>query len=509
MSGHSRLDEHPQYLVLADILQTLYKIKKMNTTLNFELLNVLIALVSVFIAVIGLYFAIPKDNKYRSAIIIGLSFIIFLIANFILYKISQNSTNSLVLLNLIVAVIFVILGILWIFQKTPLAYLPKAQSQKLMFGLNHIDEQVIPHYDQKDTISLNDKKDAMSDILRQISITTIPTTIENLARMAIFEVMPKGNFRVLASHQLDTHRISKLERTFSHDANNIKGIVGKVANTKEPLLISDLKNAPDSIKDFFQTMEENKLPGQAPSSMLCFPILNTVSIEKDSKCLAVLSISCSTSNAISQKQVEEVSKYANRARKILLSMDSKILFDPQSSAVYRAITISGEVGSGKSTLVAELRSILEPAGWKIVSIGEKFREFCKIHEIDVDQIEKLDDDLHLKYDEFQKNMLKEEELIIIEGRLSGYLGTDIPDVLTIYLNLPFEERVKRAMQRDETDKQTTEAKLKNRDGKDVARYKRLYKIDDYRDKKYYKLYLNTDDSPYNLAKKVLNSLKMK
>jgi cytidylate kinase len=106
-------------------------------------------------------------------------------------------------------------------------------------------------------------------------------------------------------------------------------------------------------------------------------------------------------------------------------------------------------------------------------------------------------------------MLKEEELIIIEGRLSGYLGTDIQDVLTIYLNLPFEERVKRAMQRDETDKQSTEVKLKDRDSKDVARYKRLYKIDDYRDKKYYKLYLNTDDSPYNLAKKVLNSLKIK
>jgi cytidylate kinase len=349
----------------------------------------------------------------------------------------------------------------------------------------------------------------MSDILRQISITTIPTTIENLARMAIFEVMPKGKFRVLASHQIDTHRISKLERTFSHDIGNIKGIVGKVANTQDPLLISDLNHAPDGIKEYFQTMEENKLPGQAPKSMLCIPILNTATRDKDSRCLAVLSISCSTSNAITEKQFEEVSKYANRARKLLLSMDSKILFDPQSSSGYRAITISGEVGSGKSTLVAELKSILEPAGWKIVSIGEKFREFCKINDIDVDQIEKLDDDLHLKYDEFQKNMLKEEELIIIEGRLSGYLGTDIQDVLTIYLNLPFEERVKRAMQRDETDKQSTEVKLKDRDSKDVARYKRLYKIDDYRDKKYYKLYLNTDDSPYNLAKKVLNSLKIK
>jgi cytidylate kinase len=92
--------------------------------------------------------------------------------------------------------------------------------------------------------------------------------------------------------------------------------------------------------------------------------------------------------------------------------------------------------------------------------------------------------------------------------MSGYWAYNdkLQDIVKIYCNLPLEIRASRFATREDITIQEAMRKVSERDNKDLKIYNKLYNLEDYRDKKYYDLYLETTKTPNELARLVFDKL---
>jgi CMP/dCMP kinase len=165
---------------------------------------------------------------------------------------------------------------------------------------------------------------------------------------------------------------------------------------------------------------------------------------------------------------------------------------------FRAITLSGEVGSGKSSIARELGKLL-PA-WRLVNTGQRFRDFCASKGMSIQQVAHLPDEVHEEFDAAQRDLLATEDRIIIEGRLAGWLSRTFEDVLRIWCYAPADERARRLMSRERISFEQALSDLHHRDEGDLLKYRRIYALEDYRLPEFYHLHLDTSEhSPPELA----------
>lgn len=385
----------------------------------------------------------------------------------------------------------------------------KSKSASLQFGLNHIDKVVFHYYLEKSPVTTVDKKNAMSAILRMISLTTFPSSITNLCRMSISEVREKGRFTILAAHLIDAHRLESLETMFSYKSEKPSGVAGHVVNLKETIRINDVAHPPAKYKGVYVPTPDNEIPIYKSGSILAIPIYENPALPLTSEILAVLSISSSKANYFNDTHEKDLENYCSRISNLLIHFKKTIKIDPMASKKFRIITISGQSGSGKTTLMNELLRYLEPLGWKKIQIGKLFREFCEARGYSIEEIEKIPPAIHRQFDGLQEEILKTDFNVILEGRMSGYLAHKIKsqDVFRVFCDLPLEKRVERFANRETESLKEAEYKVSERDNKDLAVYSALYNLEDYRDRKYYNLYLDTTKAPDELAKIVFDELK--
>ncbi len=164
------------------------------------------------------------------------------------------------------------------------------------------------------------------------------------------------------------------------------------------------------------------------------------------------------------------------------------------------ITISGNPGSGKSTIAKALEKEL---GYKRYYMGGIFRELARKRGITIEQILVLadtDPSIDKEVDEYQIN-LRDEDNIIIEGRTSFHL---IPNSLKIFITVNEEEAAKRIF-RDLHDKSKSNErnqdevtsiaemikKNKEREEGEIKRYKKYYGIENSYDLNNYDLVIDT------------------
>jgi CMP/dCMP kinase len=174
----------------------------------------------------------------------------------------------------------------------------------------------------------------------------------------------------------------------------------------------------------------------------------------------------------------------------------------QQGAVKRIICISGDAASGKTTAAKGVQFRLP--GWRIVSTGARFREYCAQQGIDPQQISFLGDDFHRAADDHMRRTLATERNIIAEARLVGYLARDMDDALRVFCECPLDVRAQRFMQR-EPGYTLDEARdrVASRDEADTQNFLRLYEID-YHDPSYYHLRVNTHTmNPDEVAEAIL------
>ena len=169
---------------------------------------------------------------------------------------------------------------------------------------------------------------------------------------------------------------------------------------------------------------------------------------------------------------------------------------------FRAITISGEVGSGKSSIASALITLL--SGWRGVNTGQRFREFCSLKGMSIQQVSLLPDEVHKEFDVSQLELLRTESNIVVEGRLAGWLTRELEYVFRVFCYAPFDIRVERYIVRDQVSISKAISDIEHRDKRDFEKFKRIYGMSDYRAPHFYHLRLDTSNrSPIELARLII------
>jgi cytidylate kinase len=137
------------------------------------------------------------------------------------------------------------------------------------------------------------------------------------------------------------------------------------------------------------------------------------------------------------------------------------------------VTISGFIGSGKTTVAKDLSMRL---CIKHVSAGEIFRDMAKKNNLSLEDFTKMAE-INPKIDQELDNQLQDiskEEESIIDGRLSGWL---VDAELKIWLKAPLNIRINRVARREKKDYEHALKETKMREESEIRRYKELYNID--------------------------------
>jgi cytidylate kinase len=139
------------------------------------------------------------------------------------------------------------------------------------------------------------------------------------------------------------------------------------------------------------------------------------------------------------------------------------------------ITVSGLPGSGTTSLS---RYLAERHGFTMISAGEVFRQLAKEHNMDLaefGELAKKDASYDKMIDARQKEIARERDDIIVEGRLSGWM-VDEAD-LRIWLYAPIGCRINRIVFRDQVgDEKTAEHLTLERERCESDRYRSYYSI---------------------------------
>jgi cytidylate kinase len=159
------------------------------------------------------------------------------------------------------------------------------------------------------------------------------------------------------------------------------------------------------------------------------------------------------------------------------------------------ITISGMLGSGKSTIAKVLAKKLH---LKHYSSGDFMRQMASERGITLAELSKIaenDPEIDKEIDQRQINLGKNQDKFIIDGRLSWKF---IPDSIKIYLDVSPEESARRTFN-DKKETRKTEKfssikelakQIEERKKSEIKRYKKYYGVN-HHDKKHYDLYLDT------------------
>lgn len=146
------------------------------------------------------------------------------------------------------------------------------------------------------------------------------------------------------------------------------------------------------------------------------------------------------------------------------------------------ITISGLPGSGSTTLLKELKQVLQFHGWRGFSGGEFMRSYAEEHGLLDPATGKLHHDATVYGEDFDREVdygmrhrLESEQGWILESWLSGFLAQQIPGVMKILLICSDDAvRIDRIVNRDEVSVEEAKHHLLDRANKNIAKWSRMY-----------------------------------
>ncbi len=142
------------------------------------------------------------------------------------------------------------------------------------------------------------------------------------------------------------------------------------------------------------------------------------------------------------------------------------------------ITISGTPGSGKSTVAEKLK---KKTGLKYIYSGEIFRKTAKEHNMTLEEFGKYcegNSDIDKELDKKQIKILKNNDNIILEGRLAGWLAhKNNINSIKVFLDADIDVRTKRIIKREEGSFEKRKKEIEKREKSEKKRYKNYYGID--------------------------------
>ncbi len=165
---------------------------------------------------------------------------------------------------------------------------------------------------------------------------------------------------------------------------------------------------------------------------------------------------------------------------------------------YSSIAISGRPGAGRSTLLKNLKPIVEPLGWETFSGGDFSRKFAieagkhdakdAKHHLATD----YSDDIDHQIDRAMRKKLSDPHThVALESWIAGWNMRGLPYVLKVLLMCEDSLRIDRIVNRDNLTVEEAKAHLRQREDKNIGKWKRMYGVTDFWDPKYYDLVINT------------------
>ena len=165
----------------------------------------------------------------------------------------------------------------------------------------------------------------------------------------------------------------------------------------------------------------------------------------------------------------------------------------------RIITVSGRIASGSTTLARHLAKHL---GWKHIEGGEIFWEAVRSKlGLDTKDTNLRPDEEDLLFEQKQKDILLNENHIVLESKLAGFCAQGLLDIFKVGVVCEDDGvdqpqiRIDRLVNREKLSIEDAKREVLEREENDIAKWRKLYAKDDqqwvYWDSKYYDLVLNT------------------
>jgi CMP/dCMP kinase len=171
---------------------------------------------------------------------------------------------------------------------------------------------------------------------------------------------------------------------------------------------------------------------------------------------------------------------------------------------FKNIAISGDIGTGKSTLA---RLLSEKLNWKYVSAGNYFRDWYKAQGMDVSKVYGIPEEEDRKMEADFKKEMAEKSNVVFESRLAGWLAQDYPETLKVLCTVKDFEAYKRVAKRDSVSVEEAEELSKQRAKDLVDKFNKLYGVSDFLDERYFDLVINTSNkTPQQVLEVVLKEL---
>jgi len=165
---------------------------------------------------------------------------------------------------------------------------------------------------------------------------------------------------------------------------------------------------------------------------------------------------------------------------------------------YSSIAISGRPGAGRSTLLKNLKAVVEPLGWETFSGGDFSRQFAiqagKHEAGDVTHHKATDysDEIDHQIDAAMREKLANPEThVAVESWIAGWNMRGLPHVLKVLLMCDDSLRIDRVVNRDNLSVEEAKKHLREREEANLGKWERMYKVTDFWDPKHYDLIINT------------------
>jgi len=185
-----------------------------------------------------------------------------------------------------------------------------------------------------------------------------------------------------------------------------------------------------------------------------------------------------------------------------------------SNLKYSSIAISGPPGAGRTTLLKNLKPIVEKLGWETFSGGEWARKFAILngahkpddpkHHLATD----YSDDVDHQIDAAMREKLSNPRVhVAIESWIAGWNMRGLPHVLKILLECDDSLRIDRLVNRDNLSVEEAKDHIRMRQETNLTKWKRMYGVTDFWDAKYYDIVINTySNGPKETLDLVLQAL---
>jgi|SRR3990167_3449893 len=157
---------------------------------------------------------------------------------------------------------------------------------------------------------------------------------------------------------------------------------------------------------------------------------------------------------------------------------------------FTSIVLSGPVAAGTTTAAKALAAKLN---LEYHSAGDFFRKYMLKYNIPLPNKEEIPDEVERDLDDKLTNLLETQKPVVIDGLYQAYFARNMPHVLKVLLTADEDVRIKRAIERTHTHKETEED-VKKRDAAHDLKFRKLYADENFLNPKFFDLVINTTNT---------------